>query len=108
MENLILISILIAFVILGFLIAEFQNAYIGKQEKESKTYFSIIGVTFTQKDFQRLFFAISLGVGVMFILPLVVKYTGYEIDSNIIYIVIGYSPSTVMMFVKKRIQNKIK
>ena len=98
--------IAVGLILLGFLIAEFQNAYLGKQEKESKTYFSFIGVTITQKDIQRLFFAVSLGIGVMFLLPIIIKYTGYEIEGKFIYIVVGYSPSTIMILIKNRMSKK--
>ncbi|MEK0369724.1 MAG: hypothetical protein QQN55_01015 [Nitrosopumilus sp.] len=98
--------IAIGLIILGFLIAEFQNAYIGKQEELTKIYFSFIGVTVTQKDIQRLFFAIGLGIGMMFLLPVIIKYTGYEIDGKLIYIIVGYSPSSIMMLIKKKLKSK--
>ena len=94
------------FIILGFLIAEFQNAYVGNQSKESKIYFSIIGVEFTQKDFQRLLFAISLGIGVMFLLPIIQEFIDYEIKGRFIYIIVGYAPSTVMILLKNKLKSK--
>jgi hypothetical protein len=98
---------MLGLIILGFLIAEFQNAYLGKQEKISKKYFSLIGVSFTQKDFQRLLFAISLGTGLLFFLPAIIEFTGFDFNVNLIYIITGYSPSVVMLFVEKKIKNKI-
>lgn len=107
METIITVLSILGLAILGFLIAEFQNAFLGKQEKTSKLYFSIIGVDFTQKDFQRLVFAITLSIGVMFLLPLLSELSGYELKGHLIYIITGYSPSTVLMFFKKKIKNKI-
>jgi len=103
-----MIATIISFllIIVGFLIAEFQNAYLGKQEKNSKEYFSIIGVSFTEKDFQRLGFAVFLGIGIMFLLPILLKFTGYDLDGNLIYIITGYSPSLVMFFLKKKLKQK--
>lgn len=98
---------MVGLVILGFLIAEFQNEYLGKQEKISKTYFSLVGVTFTQKDLQRLLFAISLGAGLLFLLPEIILLTGFNLNENLVYIITGYSPSVVMLFVEKKIKNKI-
>ena len=95
----------LGFIILGFLIAEFQNAFLGKQEKTSKIYFSILGVSFTQNDIQRLLFAISIGIGIMFLFPEIVEMTGFDIQPNIVYLITGYSPSTVMMFVKKKVRS---
>ena len=94
-------------IIVGFLIAEFQNAYLGKQEKTSKVYLSLIGVTFTQKDFQRLLFASFLGIGIMFTLPILYKLTGYDLDGKLIYIITGYSPSLVMFLIKKKAKSKL-
>ena len=109
MEIALSILAVLGLIILGFLIAEFQNAYLGKQIKgASKLYFSFIGVEFTQRDIQRLLFAVFLGIGIMFLLPKINEIFNYDLDGNIIYIIIGYSPSTVMLFVKKKIQNKVK
>ena len=106
MEEYINYLYVVLFIILGFLIAEFQNAYIGNQPKNSKLYFSIIGVEFTQKDFQRLLFAISLGIGVMFLIPLVQQFIDYEIQGKFIYIIVGYAPSTVVALLKKKLKSK--
>lgn len=100
------IFITLGLIILGFLIAEFQNAFLGKQEKISRTYFTIIGVSFTEKDFQRLLFAITLGIGLMFLLPKIIELTGLDLNGYIVYIITGYSPSTVMLFVKKKVKQK--
>lgn len=109
METIMIILAVLGFTVLGFLLAEFQNAYLGKQVKDNtKKVFSFIGVDFTHKDFQRLIFAFLLGIGLMFILPSIYEMVGKEIDSRIIYFITGYSPSTVMLFFKKKIQNKIK
>lgn len=106
MVTFISVLIVLGFAILGFLIAEFQNAFLGTQEKTSKLYFSIIGVDFTQKDFQRLIFAILLSIGVMFLLPILIEISGYEFNGYLVYIITGYSPSTVLMFFKKKIKAK--
>ena len=100
------IFITLGLIILGFLIAEFQNAFLGKQEKISTTYFTIIDVSFTEKNFQRLLFAITLGIGLMFLLPKIIELTGLELNGYIVYIITGYSPSTVMLFVKKKVKQK--
>ena len=106
METIISILITLGLIILGFLIAEFQNAFLGKQEKISRTYFTIIGVSFTEKDFQRLLFAISLGIALMFLLPWIIEMTGVDLNGYIVYIITGYSPSTVMLFMKKKVKQK--
>lgn len=106
METITAVLSILGLAFLGFIIAEFQNAFLGKQEKTSKIYFSIIGVEFTQKDFQRLVFALALSIGVMFLLPLISGVIGVELKGQIIYIVTGYSPSTVLMVSKKIIKNK--
>lgn len=106
MEILISILQVLGLTFIGFLIAEFQNAYLGKQEKESKLYFSFIGVEITEKDVQRLFFAIFLSISIMFILPYLLEMTGIEINGYIVYIITGYAPSTVMLFVKKKVKQK--
>ena len=106
MEIFLNILAVLGLVILGFLIAEFQNAFLGKQEKGGILYFSFIGVTFTQKDLQRLLFATFLAIGIMFLLPLLIKLTGFEINGYIVYIITGYSPSVVMFYVQKKIKAK--
>ena len=106
MEILTAILVVLGLTLLGFLIAEFQNAYIGNQEKSSILYFSFIGVEFTQKDLQRLIFAVFLSISLMFILPYLIKLTGLEINGYIVYIVTGYTPSTVMLFLKKKVKEK--
>ena len=109
MEIAVSILAVLGLIILGFLIAEFQNAHLGKQLKDTtKLYFTFVGVEFTQKDIQRLLFAVFLGIGFMFIIPKIKEIFNYDLDGNIIYIIIGYSPSTVMLFVKKKIQSKVK
>ncbi len=107
METILQILTVLGLVLLGFLIAEFQNAFVGKQEKGGTIYFSFIGVTFTQKDAQRLFLAIFLAIGLMFLLPILIKLTGFEINGHVVYIITGYAPSTVMFFIKKKIKQKI-
>ena len=97
---------ILLFILLGFLIAEFQNAYLGNQSKTSKLYFSIIGVEFTQKDFQRLLFAISLGIGIMFLIPIIQDFIEYEIKGQLIYIIVGYAPSTVVVIFKNKLKSK--
>lgn len=94
----------IGLIFLGFLVAEFQNAYLGKQEKETKVIFGFLGITFTQKDFQRLFFSMSLGIALMFLLPYFRELTGVNFDGRIAALVTGYSPSTVMLLIKKRLK----
>jgi hypothetical protein len=107
METIISVLVIIGFIVLGFLIAEFQNAHLGKEVKDgSKLYFTLIGVEFTQRDFQRLIFAILLGMGTMQLLPLVKDMIPPELNLNIIYMIIGYSPSTIMVLIKKKIQKK--
>lgn len=108
MELFLEVLAVLALVILGFLIAEFQNAYLGKQEKGGIIYASFIGVTFTQKDLQRLILAILIGVGVMFLLPLISKITNFEINGYVAYIITGYSPSVVMFYIQRKVKEKAK
>ncbi len=107
MEIFLEILAVLGLVLLGFLIAEMQNAYLGKQNKDGIIYFSVIGVTFTQKDAQRLVLAILMGVGVMFLLPVVSTFIKVEINGYIAYIITGYSPSVVMFFIQKKIKAKV-
>lgn len=105
METLISILTLIGFILLGFLIAEFQNAHLGKQVKDnSKLYFKFVGVEFTEKDIQRLFFSLLLGAGVMIMLPYIATLINYELNGKLVYIVTGYSPSLIMFLVKKKLK----
>ncbi|MEK0371095.1 MAG: hypothetical protein QQN55_08075 [Nitrosopumilus sp.] len=106
MELFLLVLSVLGLVCIGFLIAEFQNAYLGKQEKGSKQYFSFIGVIITQKDIQRLLFAIFLSIGIMVALPQLIQFTGYDINAYIVYLITGYAPSTVMFFIKKKVKGK--
>lgn len=106
----ILISILsmIGLVLAGFLLSEVSAAYLGRQEKESKLYFSFIGITFTQNDAQRLLFALFLGLGVFLLESYLVNLTGVDMSIYIAYFVTGYSPTIVMHFIEKKIKNKTK
>ncbi len=101
------ILIMIGLVLIGFMVAEFQNAYLGKQQKNSKEYFSFIGVSITEKDTQRLFFALFLGVGMLVGLPSINEWFGLDIQGYIAYMVTGYAPSLVMYFVSKQLKKKI-
>jgi hypothetical protein len=104
METIIEVIMIIGFILLGFLVAEFQNAHLGKEVKDgSKLYFTFVGVEFTQKDFQRFIFAVLLGVGMMSLLPLVKDMIPFEFSNDIIYMIVGYSPSTIMILIKKKI-----
>ena len=47
-----------------------------------------------------------MGVGAMFILPQLIELTGFNINGYIVYVIVGYSPSTVMLFVKKKVKKK--
>ena len=100
------ILVVLGLTLIGFLIAEFQNAYVGNQEKSSIEYLSFIGVSITQKDIQRLLFAVFLAIGIMIVLPQLVQLTGYEINGYIVYLITGYAPSTVMFFIKKKVKDK--
>jgi len=107
MEILITVLRIVSFILLGFLLAEFQNAYLGKEVKgESRKYFGFIGVEFTEKDFQRLFFALFLGAGIHFLIPIIEKHIEVDLYRGIVYIVAGYSPSTIMIIIKNRKKNK--
>ena len=106
MELFLQILSVLGLVILGFLIAEFQNAFLGKQEKGGIIYFSFIGVTFTQKDLQRLILAVLIAIGIMFLLPFLIQLTGFNISGHIVYIITGYSPSIVMFYIQKKIKEK--
>lgn len=102
--------IMLGLVLIGFFIAEFQNAYLGNQEKSVPLYFSFIGVYFTQKDLQRLLFAFFLALGIMFSLPTInelVKPLNFEVNGYVIYLITGYAPSTVMFFIKKKTKEKL-
>ena len=106
MELLISALVMLGLILAGFLLAEFQNAFLGKAESESEVYFTFIGVVFTQKDIQRFFFAVFLGVCIFVSLPQICKLINYELNPVMTYIIIGYTPSTVLLFVKKIIKKK--
>ncbi len=106
MELFLEVLSVLGLVILGFSIAEFQNAFLGKQIKGGIEYFSFIGVTFTQKDAQRLILATLVAIGIMFILPFLIEMTGFNINGYIVYVVTGYSPSIVMFYIQKKIKEK--
>lgn len=112
MTLLLSILALIGLVLLGFIIAEFQNAYLGKQEKGGIIYLNVIGITITQKDIHRLLFALSMGFGAMFLMPLVIqlilKFTSYETNGNFIYLAIGYAPSIIMFYINRKVKEKSK
>lgn len=107
MENLIYISTSIAIILLGFLIAEIQNTYLGKQEKGTKKMFSFIGIIFTQKDIQRLLLALFIGIAFIAMREEIVNFIGEKIDTKITYFIIGYIPSTIMILVKGKIDKKL-
>ena len=107
METLIYISISIAIILLGFLIAEIQNTYLGKQEKGTKKMFSFIGIIFTQKDMQRLLLALFIGIAFIVMKEEIITSTTNKLDSKFTFFVIGYIPSTIMILVKGRIDKKL-
>lgn len=107
MENLIYIAVSIAMILIGFLVAEIQNTYLGKQEKGSKKVFSFIGIIFTQKDVQRLLLALFVGIAFMAMKDEVLELIGKNIDKKFTFFVIGYIPSTIMILVKGRIDKKL-
>ena len=107
MEHLIYISTSIAIILLGFLIAEIQNTYLGKQEKGTKKIFSFIGVVFTQNDIQRLLLALFIGIAVMVLKEEIIAFTGKKIDNNMTFFIIGYMPSTIMILAKAIFNKKL-
>ena len=113
MELFLEILAVLGLVVLGFLIAEFQNAFLGKQEKGGIIYFSFIGVTFTQKDAQRLFLAIAAGIGIMATFPSLFELTlfkmyDFQIKGLAVYLITGYAPSIVMFYAKRKLEDKFK
>lgn len=107
MEHLIYISTSIAIILLGFLIAEIQNTYLGKQEKGTKKMFSFIGIIFTQNDIQRLLLALFIGIAVMVMREEIIAFTGKNINNNMTFFVIGYIPSTIMILAKGKFNKKL-
>jgi len=106
MELLLEVLKMLGTILIGFFIAEFAAAYLGKQVKGVKPYFSFIGVEFNQKDAQRLLLSISIGVGLMIALPSIIAFTKLEVNGYLAYLVTGVSPSAVMFFVKKKFKEK--
>lgn len=107
METIIQISLLIALVILGFIIAEIRNTHVGKSERGTKKIFSIIGIIVTQKDIQRL--ALSFFVGVVFIILSANKEAAnwMHIYDREIFFIVGLTPSTVLHYYEKYFNKKL-
>ena len=111
METLFSLLIVFGFIILGFIIAEIQNSLVDNQEKTGIIYFQFISVYFTQKDLLRFLLAVLIGVCTHFTLPNLANLTFFEtsnfaINGLLAYIVIGYAPSTVLLFVKRKVKEK--
>jgi len=107
MVTFISILSMIGLVIAGFLLAEFLAAFLDKQENKTKVYFSFIGVTFTQKDAQRLGLAFLVGLGVFLLESVLVKLTGYTESIYLAYFLTGISPTAVLHFVEKKAKDKM-
>lgn len=111
MELFLLVLSVLGLVILGFVIAELQNAILEKQVKGGVEYFSWIGVTFTQKDAQRFILAIVIGICIVLIFPNLYESTlfeikGYPIKGSLIYTIIGYAPVLFLNYIQKKVKEK--
>lgn len=106
MELFYEILIMLALVFLAWAAAEFTDALTGKQKKTGIIYFSFLGVSFTQKDIQRLILGIFLGIILMVILPYIETITGYKVNGYIAYIVAGFTPLTLVKLFKKKVRQK--